>query len=164
MPVTAAKIPAKKSYTFNWVYMIFMILFHGSLFFIPWTFHWGYLVATIALQALLAAWEFVSAITDCSPTRVLKHQKLSNIFGNTGVLSLQGDPSDVVATHRKHHHLADRAEDPHTPNKSFVESYVWIFMDPNEEFLQEDEGEIRKRSFEYNPTTDFWSVITSLFK
>ena len=125
-------------YKFDWLYLSFMILFHGALIFVPWTFHWSYLAIAIILQITLGG------IGICvGYHRLLTHRSfetpkwVEHILATLGVLTLQGGPIKWVATHRKHHHFADRDDDPHTPNHGFFWSHMfWIFKSPDDKYLK----------------------------
>jgi fatty-acid desaturase len=125
------------NYKFDWLYLSFMILFHGALFLIPWTFHWSYLVSAIILQITLGG------IGICvGYHRLLTHRSFETpkwveyTLATLGVLTLQGGPIKWVATHRKHHHFADKEDDPHSPNHGFFWSHMlWIFKSPDDKTL-----------------------------
>ncbi len=135
-PQVVPELP-DSSYKFDWLYLIFMIIFHGALFLIPWTFQWSYFFATIALQATLGGLGICVGFH-----RLLTHKSFETykpveyFLATLGTLSLQGGPIRWVATHRKHHQKADQEGDPHTPNRSFLWSHMlWIFMNPDEKYL-----------------------------
>lgn len=45
-----------------------------------------------------------------------------------GAMALQGNPFEWAATHIKHHALADREGDPHSPLEGFIHAHVgWLF-------------------------------------
>lgn len=57
-----------------------------------------------------------------------------NVLGFLGTASLQGSPVQWTLVHRRHHQLSDKANDPHTPLKSFFYGHCgWIFLRRNVE-------------------------------
>lgn len=49
-----------------------------------------------------------------------------------GSMALEGDAIQWTATHTKHHALADRPGDPHSPLDGFFHAHLgWIFVDPD---------------------------------
>jgi fatty-acid desaturase len=124
-------------YRLDWVNIIFITIFHVALIFLPWAFHWGYLIAAIALQVALCG------VGICiGYHRLLTHRSFETprwfeyILATFGTLSLQGSPITWVATHRQHHQYSDHDADPHTPVHGFFWSHMlWIFKSPDKAYL-----------------------------
>src|SRR5215210_5534036 len=65
--------------------------------------------------------------------RLLTHRGFSSprwlrrILAWTGAAALQGGPARWAAIHRRHHQMADKEGDPHTPRMGFLYAHVgWI--------------------------------------
>ena len=54
---------------------------------------------------------------------------LRRILAWSGAAALQGGPARWVAIHRRHHQMADKVGDPHSPLRGFLHAHVgWIMM------------------------------------
>jgi stearoyl-CoA desaturase (delta-9 desaturase) len=118
----------------NWPLAVALVLFHGALVAVPFTFTWSALAVFLVLHWLSAS----PGISLCFH-RLLTHRgfrlarPVEIITALCGCLAWQGSPMSWVATHRKHHSTTDREGDPHTPRESFWWGHVgWLLLPPRE--------------------------------
>lgn len=60
-------------------------------------------------------------------------QGWERFFALLGVLNLQFGPAYWVALHRRHHHLTDKAGDPHSPRDGFWRSHLFFVYPINDD-------------------------------
>ena len=113
---------------FNWVFGIWIAVFHigaiAALFFFSWS----------ALAVTLVLWFLAQNIgIAVSYHRQLTHRGfvtpkwLEYAMAVCGTMSLQGGPIYWVAVHRLHHQLTDKPGDPHSPRDGKWWSHIgWI--------------------------------------
>jgi len=95
----------------------------------PYFFTWTGLVLAVLGYTLLA----ILGI-NIGYHRLLAHRSLAcsksmeHVLAFLGLQALQFGPAYWVALHRRHHHLADRPGDPHTPADSFFWSHFGWFL------------------------------------
>jgi stearoyl-CoA desaturase (delta-9 desaturase) len=114
----------------NWPVVGAMLLLHGALVAVPFTFTWGALGAFLFLHWLSAS----PGISLCFH-RLLTHRAMrlarpvEILVALCGCLAWQGSPTSWVANHRKHHSTTDREGDPHTPRDTFWWSHMgWLVL------------------------------------
>src|ERR1700743_4002534 len=121
-----AEFLQKPSGKFNWVFGIWIAIFHigaiAALFFFSWS-------ALIAFSVLWVLGQNVGIAM--SYHRQLTHRGFTTpkwveyAMAICGTLALQGGPLYWVAVHRLHHQLTDKPGDPHSPR----DGKWWSHMD-----------------------------------
>jgi stearoyl-CoA desaturase (Delta-9 desaturase) len=101
---------------------------------------WERLVRWSDIILLLTIYSFVAVGVTVGYHRMLAHRSflphpvVKIILLILGSMSLEGTALDWAATHIKHHALADRAGDPHSPLEGFFHAHVgWLFKDRRED-------------------------------
>lgn len=108
-----------------------------------WHFSWPALAVTVFLH-----WVTACLGVTLGYHRLLTHGSLTvspivkYFFTICGMLSAEGTPLMWVATHRKHHVMSDKEEDPHSPNDGFWWSHI-LWFQPKE--TEEDLTALYKR-------------------
>ena len=103
-------------------------LMHLGLIFAPTTFSWPAFWIFVGLH-----WITVGLGITLGYHRLLTHRSfkapkwLEYFLTMCGALAAQSGPMKWVATHRIHHAFADRAQDPHSPNRGFWWAHLfWL--------------------------------------
>lgn len=111
--------------------LIAMIVVHGLALLAPFYFTWPGFIS-FAVMAFVTG---CLGITLCYH-RLLSHRSFKTIkpikyfLMLCGTLSLEGDPTWWVATHRLHHRESDQPMDPHSPRVSFLWAHMlWLLYD-----------------------------------
>ena len=136
--VHAASTALRRSRSVKWRYASPIILVHliALLACLPWFFSW-----TGVVLAVLSIYVFGTLGMAVGYHRLLTHRSFScarwmeRSLAILGVCCGQESPTVWVAWHRRHHHVADQEEDPHSPIRSFLWGHIgWlVFKSPNAE-------------------------------
>ncbi|MBS0538042.1 MAG: fatty acid desaturase [Proteobacteria bacterium] len=115
-----------------WERVIGIGVYHlaALLAFVPYFFSWTGVVLAFLGYSLLT----ILGI-NIGYHRLLAHRgltcskRIEHVLAFLGLLALQFGPAYWVAIHRRHHHFADRPEDPHAPVGNFLWSHFgWILV------------------------------------
>ncbi|MEM0950737.1 MAG: fatty acid desaturase [Cyanobacteria bacterium P01_H01_bin.74] len=111
--------------------VLIIFLIHCVALAAPFTFSWPGFITFLILVPITAC----LGITLCYH-RLLSHRSFKThkwvqyFLMLCGTLSLEGDPTWWVATHRLHHKESDQENDPHSPQVSFLWSHIlWLFFE-----------------------------------
>ncbi|HVW79279.1 MAG TPA: fatty acid desaturase [Alloacidobacterium sp.] len=118
----------KPSHKFNWVFGIWIAIFHigaiAALFFFNWSALAVYAVTWVLGQNVGIAMSYHRQLTHRGFTTP---KWVEYAMAICGTLSLQGGPLYWVAVHRLHHQLTDKPGDPHSPRDGGWWSHIgWI--------------------------------------
>jgi len=112
----------------NWLILGFMVLFHVGAVVALFFFSWSALMVAVMLHVIA-----INAGIGMGYHRLLTHRGyqvprwMEHLLAVCATLSLEGGPLVWVATHRVHHHHADRPGDPHTPHEGGWWSHAgWV--------------------------------------
>ncbi len=113
--------------------VVFFLIVHGGVIAVFWHTRWW----AIALCAVLHS--VFGGIGICvGYHRLLTHRSfkcpkyVEYILAFLGILSVQGDPIEWVALHRKHHQHSDAEGDPHSAREGFWWSHmIWVLWIPS---------------------------------
>ncbi|XP_050386057.1 palmitoyl-monogalactosyldiacylglycerol delta-7 desaturase, chloroplastic-like [Argentina anserina] len=109
-------------------YLTLITSAHLLCFLAPFHFTWGALKVAYVLYLLSGVGVTLSYHRHLSHRSFKMPKWLEYYFAYCAVLSLQGSPLEWVSTHRFHHQVTDKENDPHTPSKGFWFSHVnWAF-------------------------------------
>lgn len=119
---TSAPAPSRRFQPLN---AAVLVAFHLAALAAPWTTTreglWSFVVLALSTTLFGGVLGF---------HRLLSHRSFTTpkpveyFFALCGALAVQAGPISWVATHRFHHATSDTAEDPHSPRRSFLWSYV----------------------------------------
>lgn len=127
-----AAAPKPKKHPLNWVNIIWIAGLHAGVILAPFFFSWSgfsvFLLLTV-LTGLGVTFGYHRLLTHRS---FQTYKPIEYFFALMGVLANQGGPVTWVAVHRKHHALADREGDPHSPRQGFWWAHMgwWMRFDP----------------------------------
>lgn len=129
---SARQKPRARRPAIAWERVIGIGVYHlfALLAFVPYFFSWTGVVLAFLGYSLLT----ILGI-NIGYHRLLAHRSLAcskrteHVLAFLGLMALQFGPAYWVAIHRRHHHFADRPEDPHTPVGNFLWSHFgWILV------------------------------------
>ena len=93
---------------------------------------WLDLVLLAVMYTLVAVGVTVGYHRMLTHRSFLPHPAVKFILLVLGSMALEGDAIQWTATHTKHHALADRPGDPHSPLDGFFHAHLgWVFVDPD---------------------------------
>jgi fatty-acid desaturase len=127
---------AQKHRQINWRVALGILFYHlvALLGFVPGFFSW-----TGLTLALLGIYFFGGLGINLCYHRLLAHRSftcpiwLEHCLAVIGVCCLQEAPARWVAIHRRHHHHADEAADPHSPLVNFFWGHMgWLMFENSE--------------------------------
>src|SRR5580658_3218966 len=102
----------------------------AALALVPWFFSWTGVAVMFAGSCVFG----VLGI-NIGFHRLLTHRSFScplwleHALAILGTCCMQFSPAFWVAVHRRHHHFADKEQDPHSPVKSFIWAHFgWLLM------------------------------------
>jgi stearoyl-CoA desaturase (delta-9 desaturase) len=116
-----------------WSYAIAVGFYHlvALLALVPWFFSW-----TGVALVILGLYVFGTLGINLCYHRLLTHRGLvcpkglEHLFAILAVCCMQDTPARWVAVHRRHHELADRQDDPHSPLVDFFWGHVgWMLVE-----------------------------------
>ena len=120
---TSAKLPS-----LNWTHSFLVVALHAFGLLGLW--FWPRPIDLVLFLSLYLATTFSIGI---GYHRLLTHRGfvsprwLRRILAWTGAAALQGGPARWAAIHRRHHQMADKHGDPHSPLRGFLHAHVgWI--------------------------------------
>jgi stearoyl-CoA desaturase (delta-9 desaturase) len=136
LPEAPPAAPAPGVPRINWRNALFFIALHliAILALLPWYFSW-----TGVVLCFLGIFVFGMLGINIGYHRLLTHRGFTcpkwveRTLSILGCCCAQDSPAYWVAIHRRHHHYADEAPDPHTPNQGFFWGHVgWlVFKSPD---------------------------------
>jgi len=92
--------------------------------------HWSDLLLLVVMYTVVAFGVTVGYHRMLTHRSFVPHPAVKVILLVLGSMALEGDALQWTATHTKHHALADREGDPHSPLKGFVHAHLgWIFAE-----------------------------------
>ncbi len=108
-----------------------LVVVHGLALAAPFTFSWPGFITFVVMMFATGCLGITLCYHRLLSHRSFKTHKLVKYFLMLcGTLSLEGDPSWWVATHRLHHMESDQELDPHSPRVSFAWAHVlWLLFD-----------------------------------
>jgi stearoyl-CoA desaturase (delta-9 desaturase) len=168
-PVPSAELFLQKpSGKFNWVFGIWIAIFHigaiAALFYFRWS----------ALVVLAVTWFLGQNVgIAMSYHRQLTHRGFNTpkwveyFMAICGTLALQGGPLYWVAVHRLHHQLTDKPGDPHSPHDGGWWSHIgWILYgslhNDDPELLGRYAPDLAKQKFYLWLSKYHWLPVTLL--
>jgi fatty-acid desaturase len=122
----------RSAWRVKWRYATPVIVTHvvAALAFVPWFFSW-----TGVVIALVGCYVFGTLGMNIGYHRLLTHRGFSaprwleRTLAVLGVCCLQESPTVWAALHRRHHHVADKEGDPHSPLAGFLWGHVgWLVL------------------------------------
>jgi fatty-acid desaturase len=131
----SARAPTSASRRFwriKWRYATPITFVHlvAALAFFPWLFSW-----TGAVLAVLGFYLIGMLGMNVGYHRLLTHRSFSCprwfecLLAVLGACCVEESPTVWVAQHRRHHHMADKEQDPHRPLASFLWGHVgWLII------------------------------------
>ncbi|HZC08115.1 MAG TPA: acyl-CoA desaturase, partial [Ktedonobacterales bacterium] len=94
--------------------------------------HWSDLALLAIMYTLVAIGVTVGYHRMLTHRSFTPHPAVKFALLVLGSMALEGDAITWTATHTKHHALADRPGDPHSPLDGFFHAHLgWIFAEPN---------------------------------
>jgi sn-1 stearoyl-lipid 9-desaturase len=123
---------AGRSWLIKWRYASSVIFIHlvAALVCVPWFFSW-----TGVILAVLGWYLFGTLGMIIGYHRLLTHRSFScprwleYSLAILGVCCAEESPTVWAAWHRRHHHVADKAPDPHSPLTSFLWGHIgWLVI------------------------------------
>ena len=92
--------------------------------------HWSDLLLLVVMYTVVAFGVTVGYHRMLTHRSFVPHPAVKVILLVLGSMALEGDALQWTATHTKHHALADREGDPHSPLEGFVHAHLgWIFAE-----------------------------------
>jgi stearoyl-CoA desaturase (Delta-9 desaturase) len=123
----------------NWVskalVVVFVLVPLAAFAYALWAL-WGDQVGWLELGLLAGMWTFTGLGISIGFHRMLTHRSIvarahtRAVALIAGTMSMQGHPADWAATHIRHHAMADREGDPHSPLEGFWHAHFgWLLRD-----------------------------------
>jgi sn-1 stearoyl-lipid 9-desaturase len=143
--IRAAAVASRRTWHIKWRYASPIILIHlvALLACLPWFFSW-----TGVVLAALGQYVFGGIGMNVGYHRLLTHRSFScprwmeRSLAILGACCLEESPTVWAAWHRKHHHMADKELDPHSPLASFLWGHVgWLMVKTD----NADAGKLKSR-------------------
>jgi stearoyl-CoA desaturase (Delta-9 desaturase) len=92
--------------------------------------HWSDLLLLVVMYTVVAFGVTVGYHRMLTHRSFVPHPAVKAVLLVLGSMALEGDALQWTATHTKHHALADREGDPHSPLEGFVHAHLgWIFAE-----------------------------------
>jgi len=92
--------------------------------------HWSDLLLLVVMYTVVAFGVTVGYHRMLTHRSFVPHPVVKAVLLVLGSMALEGDALQWTATHTKHHALADREGDPHSPLEGFVHAHLgWIFAE-----------------------------------
>jgi stearoyl-CoA desaturase (Delta-9 desaturase) len=92
--------------------------------------HWSDLLLLAGMYTAVAFGVTVGFHRMLTHRSFVPHPAVKAVLLVLGSMALEGDAVQWTATHTKHHALADRTGDPHSPLEGFVHAHFgWIFAE-----------------------------------